>query len=400
MTFGDVKRLLINVPPGFMKSLLTDVFWPAWEWGPMNMPHMRYVAFSYSEGITTRDNNKMVRLVTSQAYRDLWGDRFTMAKLGETKIENDQTGFKLATSVGGRGTGERGDRVILDDPHNVTKVESQMEREKTVRFFRESMSNRLNDDTSAIVIIMQRLHESDVSGDVLAREADYCHLMIPMRFEPLIYPASNDGERCEDPETGEPFTGNELGWVDPRAQDEHGEVLPPREMAKYEGELAWPERFDREYDRAMEYEVGNIAYSGQYQQAPVPRKGGIIKREYWQDYIIPKTGKFPDMDFICVSADTAFTEKEENDPTGCTTWGVFTDEEDGYPKVMLLAAWRKHLPIHGVEQEPQGRTESEADYIRRCIPYWGIVEHINGADVVLIEGRASGLDSSPIPLSQ
>ena len=146
----------------------------------------------------------MVRLVTSQAYRDLWGDRFTMAKLGETKIENDQTGFKLATSVGGRGTGERGDRVILDDPHNVTKVESQMEREKTVRFFRESMSNRLNDDTSAIVIIMQRLHESDVSGDVLAREADYCQLMIPMRFEPLLYPASIDGERTEDPEQGIP----------------------------------------------------------------------------------------------------------------------------------------------------------------------------------------------------
>jgi hypothetical protein len=95
----------------------------------------------------------------------------------------------------------------------------------------------------------------------------------------------------------------------------------------------------------MEYEQGNFAHAGQYQQSPVPRKGGIIKREYWQDYIIPKSGKFPDMEFVCVSVDSAFTEKEENDPTGCTTWGVFTDEEDGYPKVMLLAAWRKHLPI-------------------------------------------------------
>jgi hypothetical protein len=188
----------------------------------MNMPHMRYVAFSYSEGITTRDNNKMVRLVTSQAYRDLWGDRFVMEKLGETKIENNQTGFKLATSVGGRGTGERGDRVILDDPHNVIKIESQMEREKTVRFFRESMSNRLNDDNSAIVIIMQRLHDGDVSGDILAREADYCHLMIPMRFEPMVYPSSADGEILEDPETGEPFEGNE-----------DGELMTPREMAKY-----------------------------------------------------------------------------------------------------------------------------------------------------------------------
>jgi hypothetical protein len=236
VTFGDITRLLVNVPPGFMKSLLTDVFWPAWEWGPMNMPHTRYVAFSYSEGITARDNNKMTRLVMSQAYRDLWGDRFNMIKLGETKIENDQTGFKLATSVGGRGTGERGDRVILDDPHNVIKVESQTEREKTVRFFRESMSNRLNDDNSAIVIIMQRLHEDDVSGNILSREADYCHLMVPMRFEPMAYPASADGERTEDPETGEPFTGNQIGWIDPRALNEDGEVLSPREMAQFEGE--------------------------------------------------------------------------------------------------------------------------------------------------------------------
>jgi hypothetical protein len=84
-------------------------------------------------------------------------------------------------------------------------VESQTEREKTVRFFRESMSNRLNDDNSAIVIIMQRLHEDDVSGNILSREADYCHLMIPMRFEPMVYPVSLDGLRIEDPETGDPF---------------------------------------------------------------------------------------------------------------------------------------------------------------------------------------------------
>lgn len=399
VTFGDINRLLINVPPGFMKSLLTDVFWPAWEWGPMNMPHTRYVAFSYSEGITTRDNNKMTRLILSQAYRDLWGDRFTMTKLGETKIENDQTGFKLATSVGGRGTGERGDRVILDDPHNVIKMESQMEREKTVRFFRESMSNRLNDDNSAIVIIMQRLHEGDVSGDILTREADYCHLMIPMRFEPMVYPVSADGLRVEDPETGEPFTGNELGWIDPRALDGDQNLLSPQEMAQYEGMLAWPERFDVIGDRAMEYEVGSFAYAGQYQQSPVPRKGGILKREYWMDYLPTRDGKFPDFDFVCVSVDTAFTEKEENDPTGCTTWGLWTDPEDGFPKVMLLAAWRKHLPIHGVEQEPQARTESTEDYLRRCQPHWGIVEMVKwsadrfgGADVVLIEGRASGLD--------
>ena len=65
---GDIpsNRLLMNVPPGFMKSLLVNVFWPAWKWGPCNMPHMRYISFSYSDEITTRDNNKMVRLVTTR----------------------------------------------------------------------------------------------------------------------------------------------------------------------------------------------------------------------------------------------------------------------------------------------------------------------------------------------
>jgi hypothetical protein len=177
-------------------------------------------------------------IIQSPAYRQLWGDRFSFTKTGERRLENNMTGFKLATSVGGVGTGERGDRVILDDPHNVIKAESDLERDKTVRFFRESMSNRINDDRSAIVIIMQRLHANDVSGDILARESDYCHCLIPMYFDPLRYPASEDGERTEAPETGEPFTGNEIGWIDPRALDEDGEVLSPRGMAAREGALA------------------------------------------------------------------------------------------------------------------------------------------------------------------
>jgi hypothetical protein len=215
-----------------MKSLLVNVFWPAWEWGPCDLPHMRYISFSYSDDITTRDNNKMVRLIQSPGYKQLWGDRFTFTKTGERRLENDRTGFKLATSVGGVSTGERGDRILLDDPHNVIKAESDLEREKTVRFVRESMSNRLNDEQSAIVVIMQRLHDGDVSGDILAREANYCHMLIPMYFDPLRYPASEDGMSTEDPETGEAFEGNEIGWIDPRTCNEDGEALSPRGLGQ------------------------------------------------------------------------------------------------------------------------------------------------------------------------
>jgi hypothetical protein len=135
-------------------------------------------------------------------------------------------------------------------------------------------------------------------------------------------------------------------------------------MAQFDGELAWPDRFDQAFDRKMAYAMGDYGYASQYQQSPVP-----------------------------------FLEKEENDPTGCTTWGLWTDPTDGFPKVMLLAAWRKHLPLHGVEQEPRKRNETEEEYLRRVFPHWGIVEYLawsagrfGGADVVLVEAKASGLD--------
>ena len=131
VTFGEINRLLMNVPPGFMKSLLTDVFWPAWEWGPMDLPHYRYVAFSYAASLTFRDNGRFRDLILSSEYQELWGKKFRARKIGEEKVTNDKTGWKLASSVGGVGTGERGDRVLLDDPHNVKEAESETVRGET-----------------------------------------------------------------------------------------------------------------------------------------------------------------------------------------------------------------------------------------------------------------------------
>ncbi len=83
VTAGKITRLLINVPPGFMKSLLTDVFWPAWEWGPMQMSHLRYVTFSYSASLTQRDNRRFGDLVSSPEYQEIYGDQVALRKLGE-----------------------------------------------------------------------------------------------------------------------------------------------------------------------------------------------------------------------------------------------------------------------------------------------------------------------------
>ena len=320
VTFGKITRLLINVPPGSMKSLMTQVFWPAWEWGPMGMAHLRYVSFSYSSGLTERDNTKFRKLVMHDKYRELWGDKFNLKKEGEIKITNDKTGSKFASSVKGIGTGERGDRVVIDDPHDVHKSESEIVRSDTVRWFRETITDRLNNlDDSAIIIIMQRVHQLDISGFILEQGWPYCHLMVPMEFE-----------------TGrEPY--NTIGWADPRTED---------------GDLAWPERFSPEAVANIEREKGSFAYAGQYQQRPAPRGGGIIKREHWRPYTAeecPRFGvpwpKLPVMSYTVLSLDTAQTEKKQNDPSAAVILGVCRDQWENR-RLILMWAWAERLELY------------------------------------------------------
>lgn len=317
VTFGDISRLLENVPPGFMKSLLANVFWPAWEWGPMNLPHLRYVGFSYAATLTLRDNGRFRDLVLSKKYQDLYGDRFTLTSVGVERIGNNKTGWKLASSVGGVGTGERGNRVILDDPHNVKEAESETVRSETVRWFQESMENRLNDlRKDAIIVIMQRVHESDVSGSII-EDGRYTHLCIPYEFEV--------GRDCE----------TEIGWSDPRTE---------------EGEPAWPERFPPE--QLQTFKSRPYMWAGQYQQRPEPRGGGIFKRDWWRRWDDEAcanhgvaAGTYPSFEYVLGILDTAYTEKEENDPCAMVALGIWHDLS-GNPQVMLTTAWEGWLEFN------------------------------------------------------
>lgn len=240
VTDGRIRRLLINVPPGSMKSLLTSVIWPAWEWGPKGLPQMRYLGTSHKEVLAVRDNTKCRRLIQSSWYQRLWPLVLTSDQNAKTKFENDKTGFREAMAFTGM-TGSRGDRVILDDPHSVDDANSQIKLASDIVTFREALPSRVNNDQSAIVIIMQRLNEGDVSG--VALELGYEHLCIPMRYE---------GERrptC-------------IGWSDPRTEP---------------GELMFPERFPEAHVVELEQTLGDYACAGQLQQRPAPRKGGIFK---------------------------------------------------------------------------------------------------------------------------
>lgn len=263
ITDGEINRLLMNVPPGCMKSLTTQVFWPAWEWGPKNMASHRFVSFSYSKDLTLRDNTKTRRLIESPEYQRFWGDRvkLTSDQNAKVKFENSATGFKLATSVGGLGTGERGDRVVVDDPHNVADGESEAVRGSTLTWFQETLPTRVTDpEKSAIAVIMQRIHEEDVSGYIIAAELGYTHLMLPMEFEP--------DRKC--------YTS--IGFEDPRTE---------------EGELLWPTRMTRAVVERDKKVMGSYAAAGQFQQRPAPRGGSMFQREWFEvipESKVPKTG--------------------------------------------------------------------------------------------------------------
>lgn len=249
VTMGQIPRLLINIPPGTMKSLSVGVMWPAWEWGPRGMPAMRYLGTSHSLPLAIRDNLKMRRLVLSEWYQERWGStvRLTSDQNAKTKFENTATGFREAMAFTGL-TGSRGDRVLIDDPLSVDGANSDADRESVNNTFRESVPTRLNNpDRSAIIVVMQRLHEDDVSGLIMANDFGYEHLMLPMEFEPE--------RRCS----------TLIGFKDPRTK---------------EGELLFPERFPREVVERDKKVMDAYAVAGQFQQRPAPREGGLFKASW------------------------------------------------------------------------------------------------------------------------
>ena len=241
---GLDNRFIANVPPGTMKSLTVMVFWQAWEWGPEAMPFIQDIATSYRADYCVRDSLRFRKLIVSDWYQARWP--IILTKENETHIENERGGFRDAVPFSSL-LGGRADRLLIDDPHSIDGAESDLDRERAVRNFRETGVLRLNDpQKSAIVIIMQRLHERDLTGVIISLGLAYIHLMLPMRFE------KERGCRT-------PFGG------DRRTKD---------------GELLFPERFPPSVLDRDEKAMTAYAIASQNQQRPAPR-GGLMFKRFW-----------------------------------------------------------------------------------------------------------------------
>jgi predicted phage terminase large subunit-like protein len=364
VTAGQIRRLLINIPPRFAKTNIVAIAWPTWTWAlqpdptlPLRGAGVRFLCASYGANKAEADGVTARRLIGSQWYQDRWRERVTVAKDRDNQSQYDNTagGSRISTGIP-ESLGKGGAIRIIDDPHKTDEVESDLVRQATIRAYDEVWRTRSNDPAyGAEVIVMQRLAEGDLSGHVL-EEGDVVHLMLPLEYD--------SRRHCH----------TVLGFDDPRTVD---------------SDLLWPERFDAAWAAKQKRVVGPHAWDGQYQQTPTSRGGGIIPRAWWK--LWPPEGQedswtrdvdvdgrtvrrmvYPGLDYVLLSADTAYTEKEENDWCACTVWGCFEDQARN-PKVILLEAWRERLELHGL-------TLKLLETARR-----------RKANAVLIEAKASGL---------
>lgn len=280
---GDLRRLVINIPPGHAKSMIVSVLWPAWMWHWM--PEWRSIFTSYDAKLSVRDAVNSRTVLTSDWFRETFNPkwRFTVDQNVKSYYTNDRTGQRFSTSLGGASTGFRGHCVVVDDPLSVKDANNKNAIDEANRIWDQVMSSRLNDmERGAHVIIMQRVNTQDLTGHVLAKRTGYEHLSLPSEFDP------------KKRSTTVTISGKR--WSDPR-------TLP--------GELLFPQKFPESVLAKAKIDLGSMQYAAQHGQSPVPSSGGVFKREWFPRY--RKRELPPVWAEKIQSWDLTFKKKEESD---------------------------------------------------------------------------------------
>jgi predicted phage terminase large subunit-like protein len=347
VTRGEIRRLIINVPPRSTKSLTAAVMWPAWEW--LSSPEVRWVYASYADTLATKHSVVCRRLIESRGmdtasenvawikrvgYRgllELLRDDWELAgdQNLKTKFENDRTGYRVATSVGGTVTGDGGDRLVVDDPLKAEDASSETKRKGANEWFDQTWSTRLNDPVrSTQVVIMQRLHEQDLTGHLLGR-GDWEHLCLPGQFEP-----------------SHPFV-----WPD-----------DPRTV---EGESLDPERFPPSRLAELKRDLGAYGFAGQIQQRPSPAEGGLFRRDWWQRWTPDSLPR--EFHRVIASWDMAFKDEKGSSFVVGQIWGLRDADR------FLL-----------------GQVRARMDFVATCDAVVALAEWRPEARQKLVEDKANG----------
>lgn len=330
---GDMEGIIFNVPPRSMKSILITVMFPAWVWA--SDPARRWMFVSYAEKLSTQHSLYRRNVIDSDWYQRLWGGKFSFAKDQnlKTHYENSAQGAMFSTAMQASATGLGGDCLIFDDPLNPDQALSETERKTVNDRFDQTFRSRLNDPATGVkIIVMQRLHEEDLTGHVLSKERDrWLHVSLPAIAE--------KSETIKFPVSG-------------------------RVTERQPADLLWPERLPEKELASLKIGLGSWAFAGQYQQNPAPMEGGIIKRA-WIEYYRELPEKF---DLMVQSWDCTFKGDGDSDFVAGQVWGKFGGR-------FYMLPYRLH------ERLDFGPTKKA---IKACAAKWP------QAHAILIEDKANG----------
>ncbi|MFY9970970.1 MAG: phage terminase large subunit, partial [Roseiarcus sp.] len=334
---GRVKRLIVNVPPRHLKSLAASVALPAWLLG--HDPTLSVVNVTYAQDLSEKFARDCRAVMTSPWYQSLFSTKLASSREPLAELATTSGGSRMATSVGGVLTGRGADVILIDDPLKPTDAMSESRRRAANDWFDSTLYSRLNDKAKgSIVIVMQRLHEDDLAGHVLRQGG----------WEVVSFPAIAEGDEHFAIET--PFG--------------------PREFRRPAGEALAPEREPLATLSRIRATIGEMNFASQYQQAPAPAGGAMIKAAWFRRFDLNEIPSPPDsirgFDRIIQSWDTANKPSELADYSVCTTWGLKG------PNFYLLDVLRRKLSFPELKR-------AVIDEDRRFSP-----------EAILIEDRASG----------
>lgn len=293
---GNTRRLIINIPPRYLKSLSVSVAFPCWLLG--NAPHSRIVVASYSQILSNKHSLDARLVMQSSWYKALFPETRLVTDQNEKhKFMTAKRGFRFATSVGGTVTGEGGDVLIADDPHNPLQVMSDVQRNSSIEWFEQSFMSRLdNKKQGAIIVVMQRLHVNDLSG----------HLLEKGGWDLLSLPAEAERQVTYYYGRGKKKIRKKDSFLHAAREGKH-------EIAR------------------MRCELGKFGYSAQYLQSPILREGGMVAMAWFRRYRGVPAG------YVVQSWDTAMSDGSNSDYSVCVTLCM---AENAY---YVLDVWRGQL---------------------------------------------------------
>jgi hypothetical protein len=248
---GKIRRLIINLPPRHLKSLIASIAFPAWYLG--HHPAAQILCVSYAQDLSDKLARDCRSIMMSPWYRRLFATRLAPHRHAVQEFITTRQGYRLATSTGGVLTGRGADIILIDDPSKPEEALSQARRDAVNEWYDHTLYSRLNDKhRGAIVIIMQRLHEDDLVGHVLGQEA----------WEVVSFSAIAEADEVHAIET----------------------IWGPQCFTRRRGEALHPAREPLVVLENIRRTIGEYNFAGQYQQSPAPLGGGLVKADWFKRY--------------------------------------------------------------------------------------------------------------------